>query len=138
MRWLAPIADRGKASCHRRLNATRDGPAESQYVTAALQPVPSEASYVAIEPCRIVTWNGGGRLVSNATRDFYVRGTTGFTTQGGTSGGCQIPDAATAVALSLAATDTNGTRGRLNLYPSDAVAEPPTTVATYWGDRVTR
>jgi hypothetical protein len=41
----------------------------------------------------------GGKLTAGHSRAFYVRDTTGFTTQGGTSGGCGVPAAASSVTL---------------------------------------
>ena len=62
----------------------------------------TENLYVPIKPCRIVdTREAGGILTSNSFRNFYVRGTSGFAGQGGTTGGCGLPLSAVAATLSM-------------------------------------
>src|ERR1700748_2846374 len=51
-----------------------------------------DLQFVPINPCRVAdTRLATGALGNNASKNFLVRGTAGFTTQGGTSGGCCIP-----------------------------------------------
>src|SRR5437667_8121983 len=60
--------------------------------------------YTPVTPCRIIdtrATGAGGPIVPGVQRDFLVSGTTGFDTQGGTAGGCGIPDGATAAMLNL-------------------------------------
>ncbi|MER7073884.1 hypothetical protein [Terrabacter sp. NPDC000476] len=67
--------------------------------------------YVPLMNCRIVaTATAGGKIPNGSTRTFRVTGTTGFPTQGGTSGGCGVPSYATAVSarVSSTAADANG------------------------------
>ncbi|CAN5608047.1 hypothetical protein BH10ACT8_BH10ACT8_19850 [soil metagenome] len=97
-------------------------------------PARPESIFVPIRPCRIAdTRHGGGRLVSGATRNFYVRGTFGFAPQGGVSGGCGVPANATAVALNTTVTGASSD-GYLNGYPAGTAA-PVGTITTYWHDR---
>lgn len=65
-----------------------------------------EALYVPIATCRIAATNAStaGIFIGNTTRNFYVRGTSGFPAQGGKSGGCGIPETATAVVVSATVT----------------------------------
>ncbi|WP_020144420.1 hypothetical protein [Terracoccus sp. 273MFTsu3.1] len=84
--------------------------AEQTALAATIEPNPM-AVYVPLKNCRVVaTATAGGKIPNGATRDFQVTGTTGFTTQGGTSGGCGIPAYATAVSARVTSTasDANG------------------------------
>lgn len=87
--------------------------------SAAAAPVDraTESSFTPIAPCRLVdTRHGGGALVGNQVRDFYATGTGGFTTQGGTNGGCGIPTAATAIDVIVQSLNSAG-RGYLSETP---------------------
>jgi hypothetical protein len=58
------------------------------------------ALFTPIVPCRIIdTRNAGGPIPDGTTRSFFVAGTSGFTQQGGTSGGCGIPFPAAVAAV---------------------------------------
>ncbi|GAA1986071.1 hypothetical protein [Microbacterium pumilum] len=103
---------------------TPEGAREPDAVAVALAPPPiqrrpqAETTFVPISPCRIAdTRVAGGAIAANATRAFYVQGTSGFLPQGGTVGGCDIPAGATAVALSAAVTDA-GAAGNMTAYPT--------------------
>lgn len=105
---------------------------ETQTAAAASQPygAGSMLVYVPITPCRVVdTRVGGGKIAANATREFYVGGSTGFPGQGGRSGGCDIPTTAAAVATALTSTQPSGV-GRVILYPS-AEPTPLSTMLSY-------
>jgi hypothetical protein len=81
-----------------------------------LRPAVQEATFVALQPCRFVdTRLAGGKLTAGHSRAFYVRGTTGFTTHGGTSGGCGVPAAASSVTISITSTQSSGI-GKLTAY----------------------
>ena len=87
--------------------APSGGSAQTPAATA-VKAVPNAAVDTAVEnkftpvnPCRVVdTRLAGGPI---GTRAFYAAGTTGFVTQGGTSGGCGIPSAATAIQATVIA-----------------------------------
>jgi hypothetical protein len=65
--------------------------------------------YTPLSPCRIIdTRLGGGILAGGSTRSFFVKGTNGFETQGGTVGGCGVPTAATSVLLNFVAVTPDG------------------------------
>ncbi|HEY3629325.1 MAG TPA: hypothetical protein VGL21_00445 [Jatrophihabitantaceae bacterium] len=89
-----------------------------------------ESKYTPITPCRIVdTRQAVGRLAANATRSYYATGTFGFSPQGGVSGGCGIPTAATAIQVTVTAVSATGP-GYLRAYPANASA-PNATFLNY-------
>ena len=77
-----------------------------------------QTEYVPITPCRIVDTRDSthGILKANVAQAFAVGGTAGFTAQGGKSGGCGIPQSATAIATNLTATILGGT-GVIQAWP---------------------
>ena len=76
-----------------------------------------ESKYTPISPCRIVdTRKKGGAIAAGKTRPFFASGTTGFVPQGGKSGGCGIPAAASAVQVTITAVGPTG-NGFLKAYP---------------------
>jgi hypothetical protein len=81
-----------------------------------------EAVFVPVKPCRLVdTRKGGGALGGQSSRNFLVRGTAGFAAQGGTTGGCGIPDSASGVAANVTVTGATG-NGFLVGYPAGTIA----------------
>jgi hypothetical protein len=67
--------------------------------------------FTPVTPCRIIdTTIAGGPIAGGATRNFFVNGNTAgtFETQGGTPGGCGIPDEATAVEMNFVAVGPAG------------------------------
>jgi len=98
---------------------------------SSLPPAVQEATFVALQPCRFVdTRLAGGKLTAGHSRAFYVRGTTGFTTQGGTSGGCGVPAAASSVTISITSTQSSGIGG-LIAYPT-GTPRPNSTSLSYF------
>ena len=95
--------------------------------------VTSATGLVPITPCRILdTRNAsGGALAVGTDRAVQVSGTTGFSAQGGGSGGCGVPSEATAVAVSLSAVAPKGA-GYLRAWPHGAAA-PTATVLNWLG-----
>lgn len=76
--------------------------AQLSTLLAAADPSRTEALYVPLSNCRIVsTGVAGGRIPNGSSRNFQVTGTAGFPAQGGTTGGCGIPVTATAVSARL-------------------------------------
>lgn len=82
--------------------------------------------FVPISPCRVAnTHFAATQLIPvNGTRSFYVRGTTGFSAQGGESAtGCNIPDAAASIVTTVNATASTVlpiyNSGYLQGYPSN-------------------
>ena len=73
------------------------------------RPSPTDELFVAITPCRVAdTRLGGGKLVHEVARNFYVAGTFGFAPQGGKAGGCGVPVGAAAVATNVTITNVAG------------------------------
>ncbi|GAA5034033.1 hypothetical protein GCM10023258_34410 [Terrabacter aeriphilus] len=91
--------------------ANRAAPAPSPALAPAAVIADPMSVYVPLMNCRLVaTATAGGKIPNGSTRTFQVTGTTGFPTQGGTSGGCGVPSYATAVSarVSSTAADANG------------------------------
>lgn len=78
----------------------------------------NEDSYTPVTPCRIVDTRPVGPILKGKVRSFHVRGTTGFPAQGGHSGGCNIPDDAVAVSLTITSLHASATGGVLRAYAS--------------------
>lgn len=94
-------------------------------------PARGESVFVPITPCRIAdTRVAGGALGNNSSRAFYVRGTTGFNTQGGKVGGCGVPQSATAVTANVTIPAVSSGGGYLIGWPYGAPA-PHTNFVTY-------
>ncbi len=89
----------------------------------------SDLVFTPVVPCRIVdTRLGGGVMVGGTARPFFVAGTSGFPTQGGTTGGCHVPVGATAAVLNIVAV-TPGGPGNLRAYAYDEPLPAPPTAA---------
>ena len=102
-------------------------PAAGPNLTAPAAP---DSVYRSMTPCRIVdTRYGGTILTANTVRSFAVRGSTGFPSQGGKTGGCAIPAAATAITASLTAT-APAAAGYLHAWPTGQT-EPNATLLNY-------
>lgn len=83
--------------------------------------------FVPVAPCRIInTTVAGGIIAANSSRNFYVNGNTAgtFEGQGGTAGGCGIPDTATAVVINYIAVGPAGP-GDFRAFPWAAAPTPP-------------
>jgi hypothetical protein len=105
-------------------------------VTRALQPTSSEDAHVAIRPCRIVdTRAGGGVVPGGTTRELRLRGTTRFADQGGTPGGCGIPESATSVTASVSVLGHTHD-GFLRAWPS-GTPQPNATLVNYQSGEAT-
>ncbi|CAN5506096.1 hypothetical protein BH10ACT1_BH10ACT1_11710 [soil metagenome] len=92
------------------------------------------ASYVAVTPCRVLDTRADvvGPFDSGSTRSFQVAGTGGvFGAQGGRSGGCSVPDDATAVEASVTAVVPSRT-GFARLWPPGTM-EPTATFLNFTG-----
>ena len=95
----------------------RHSPAEGNAAVVAPVDRATESKFIPIAPCRLVdTRHGGGPLVGYQVRSFYATGTSEFTTQGGTNGGCGIPTAATAIDVIVQSLNSAG-RGYLSETP---------------------
>jgi len=105
------------------------GPSANQPpVAAAATLTDVENVYVPIKPCRIVdTRAAGGLLTANSYRNFYVRGTSGFAGQGGTSGGCGLPLTSVAATLSFTTVNSTGV-GRINAFPYNETESNSTSI----------
>lgn len=99
----------------------------------AITPVP-EMVYVPITPCRVANTSKVTPLGSGTSRNFYVAGTFGFTPQGGTSGGCGVPEGARAAVVTILALDPSKA-GRLKAWP--AGSSEPTAATLYYGSSTT-
>jgi hypothetical protein len=83
--------------------------------------------FTPVTPCRIInTTMAGGILNPGTPRSFFVNGGVAgtFETQGGTPGGCGVPDAATSVAMNFVAVGPAGP-GNLRAYPYSASPTVP-------------
>lgn len=91
-----------------------------------------ENTYVPVTPCRIVDGREAlGVIPAGGNRSYEVRGTTGFVPQGGKSGGCGIPTAATAVTFTVTVVNPEGS-GFLRAWPQGQ-SEPNATLMNYVG-----
>lgn len=92
---------------------------------------PAQLEYVPVTPCRVVDsrFAAAGKLSPGAIRSWQVTGTTGFPIQGGKSGGCGIPAAATSAVVSLSATSSTG-NGYLRAWRFGS-SEPTATALNY-------
>jgi hypothetical protein len=88
-----------------------------------------ESRFTPIAPCRIVDTRAKGGPISTSGRSFQVSGGSGFSAQGGTSSGCGIPAAATAVAVNMT-TLSESAGGYLKAYPAGSSA-PNASVLSY-------
>lgn len=90
-----------------------------------------ESVYVPIRPCRIADTraSSAGTMRHSTTRPFYVRGTTGFAGQGGTSTGCGIPAGATGVTVNTTVTNVTGS-GFMTNFPT-GTAQPLSNFVFY-------
>jgi hypothetical protein len=103
---------------------------------AVTPPAVMETVFVPITPCRIIdTRAAGGQIAANATRAFRIRGTTGFEAQGGTSGGCGIPQSATGIMVSVSSVNIGGT-GYFRAWPYGQSA-PNASIAHYEAGPIT-
>lgn len=97
---------------------------------------PDGASFVPLRPCRVVDTRSShakGRLRANEQRSFQVAGSgSAIASQGGRSGGCGVPDDATAVSASVSAVAPTGAFGYLRAWPSGGPV-PNATVLNYTG-----
>src|SRR5262245_39142421 len=85
--------------------------------TATLGNSAVDLVYSPVTPCRIIdTRVMGGAILPALLRDFVVAGTQDFEAQGGTVGGCGIPDTATAAMLNFIAVNATGP-GDLRVWP---------------------
>jgi alpha-tubulin suppressor-like RCC1 family protein len=114
---------------------------------AAADPVPGGLGFTAITPCRLADTRAivestqgltgtGGRLVDGGSWVVQVDGTgNSFTTQGGTAGGCGLPEAVSAVEISVTVVDPIGT-GYLRAHAANAPV-PTATFVNYPGRSTT-
>jgi hypothetical protein len=97
-----------------RAAVTTDAGTPQNVTAQAVGDATSDLLFVPLPPCRIIdTRLGGGKIAANATRDFVVAGTTGFSAQGGNASGCGVPEGATsplaaAVMVNIVAVDPDG------------------------------
>lgn len=122
----AKAPDLGKLAAAKALSA---GKAMSSALLTG--PAKSESVFVPITPCRIAdTRIAGGALHSGSTKAFYVRGTTGFNTQGGTNGGCGVPSSATGVTANVTIPAVSSGGGYMIGWPY-GLSVPHTNFVTY-------
>jgi hypothetical protein len=85
-------------------------------------PNPAASTFVPISPCRAVdTTNHGRPIKKGKSRSFFLRGATGFESQGGRAGGCGIPVTATAVTATVTSLHQSS-HGSLRAGPAGASA----------------
>jgi hypothetical protein len=90
---------------------------------AAARPVDTstETKFTAITPCRIVDTRVAGGKVTAGSPQSYTAKASNLVAQGGTSGGCNIPSAATAIQANVVAVGAAGS-GYLKIYPHGVTA----------------
>lgn len=101
-RDAAPLLDQRRAAVRqsrlRNVTTTQTPQSDTvQNATAkALGDAESELLFVPVAPCRILDTRliSGGFLAAGQVRNFLVAGSNAFLAQGGTGGGCGIPDGA--------------------------------------------
>jgi hypothetical protein len=96
-------------------------------VTQAFGDSAADLTFVPVAPCRIInTTVAGGIIAANTARNFYVNGNAAgvFEGQGGTAGGCGIPDSSTAVVINYVAVAPAGP-GDFRAFPWAATPTPP-------------
>jgi hypothetical protein len=100
--------------------------------------------FVPVTPCRVIdTRHGGGPLAAGTPRTFLFRGPTqDYTSQGGSAGGCGIPDLNTgdsspnfqniakAVAINVVAVNPGGA-GDLRAWPAGLPSPPSASILNY-------
>ncbi|CAB4744775.1 MAG: hypothetical protein F2694_06645 [Actinobacteria bacterium] len=99
---------------------------------SVVAPVVGGLGYVPLaEPCRVVdTRVAGGVLAAGGSRGFQVAGSgANFVAQGGTSGGCGIPDGVGAAEISVTVVAPVG-NGYLRVGPNDG-SDPAATFLAY-------
>ncbi|MGI9093832.1 MAG: hypothetical protein ACR2FF_10465 [Mycobacteriales bacterium] len=96
---------------------------------AAIGDNTNESTFTQITPCRVIDTRAQSPIASGTARSFKVRGSVGFTLQGGHNGGCNIPNDAVAVALNVTTLDATGHGGVVRAYPQGA-AKPSTAIAS--------
>jgi len=98
----------------------------------ALGDTDADLVFTPVSPCRIVnTTVTGSPIPANATRSFFVNGSAAgtFESQGGTAGGCGIPDDATSVEMNFIAVGPTGS-GDFRAFPFGSAA-PLASVINY-------
>jgi hypothetical protein len=129
---LRPLLKHGLvALAQDRLEALIGGDAEA--VAAALRETDprilgdsaADLVFTPVTPCRILnTGVAGGQIAGGGTRNFVVKGATGFAAQGGNAAGCNIPTTATAVEMNFIAVAPAGA-GDFRAYPWNAAPVVP-------------
>jgi hypothetical protein len=129
---LQPLLKHGLVALpQERLEALIGGDAEA--VAAALRETDprilgdsaADLVFTPVTPCRILnTTVAGGQIAGGGTRNFVVKGATGFAAQGGNAAGCNIPTTATAVEMNFIAVGPAGA-GDFRAYPWTAAPVVP-------------
>ena len=114
-----------------KLVAAKAARAAANAALVGNQPAAAESTFVPISPCRIAdTRIAGGAIGNGSTKAFYVRGTTGFNTQGGKVGGCGVPASATGVTANVTIPAVSSGGGWMTGWPYGAT-RPVTNFVTY-------
>ena len=114
-----------------KLAAARAAAGKALTTASLTGPARGENVFVPITPCRIAdTRIAGGALGNGSTRAFYVRGTTGFNTQGGHTGGCGVPSSASGVTANVTIPAVGSGGGYMVGWPYGGTA-PHTNFVTY-------
>lgn len=133
------LAQRTPQAAATTATATGDEPQLEKVVAAAVGDAESDLLYVPVAPCRVIdtrkdTRTPGGIMQIDQPRHFEVAGTANFEAQGGTAGGCGIPQGAAspqaaAVMINLIAIDPEG-RGNMGAWEFNQ-PEPFASVINY-------
>ena len=95
--------------------------------------------YYPLNPCRILdtriaTGIYAGPIDGRSEKDFHAKDAAEIANQGGESGGCGVPTAATALVLNITSTQQAG-KGYLTAYPSGAI-RPNASIINFSGNTI--
>ncbi|MFN8019607.1 MAG: hypothetical protein U0P45_16005 [Acidimicrobiales bacterium] len=122
----AALVAGGAAGASSRRPAAPEGPRATRGAG-----IVAPTQFVSVAPCRLFDSRKAtaGPLLDGVQRTIQVTGSAGFEAQGGTSGGCGIPESATAVVVSLTSTQASG-NGFLRAW-AYGTSEPTATVMNW-------
>jgi len=115
------------------LNKALEAPDKKVIELASPASSTSEMDFIKITPCRVAdTRLAGGSFGPYTSRNFQVKGSSGFAAQGGNASGCGIPDGAAAVELTFTAVNQTGTGWmRMQPWASVMLLDPRATLLNY-------
>lgn len=104
---------------YQRAPMTRAGHGQTEWASTGTTDMSwDDGNYRAITPCRVIDTRStsAGALKANTSRPFFMIDKGGFTSQGGDSSDCGVPDTATAVHVNVTSAGATG-NGNIRVYP---------------------